>query len=66
MRNEVTGYMCMIDFEHELGHASGGNEVYPSVDDLKRTHPSWEECGVVEVKVSYVRTVIEPTEMSDD
>jgi hypothetical protein len=51
------GYMCMIDFEDELGEASGGNTVYPSVEDLKRHHDAWESCGIVEVKVTRVREV---------
>lgn len=55
----ITGYMCAIDFECELGKASGGNTVYPSVDDLKRRHASWEECGIVEVRVDLVKTIVQ-------
>lgn len=55
----VIGYMCKIDWDWEIGAASGGNTVYPSIDDLKRNHSCWEECGIVEVKVFYNRTVVE-------
>ncbi len=54
-----TGFMCQIDFEDELYRASGGNKVYPSIEDLKEDHPCWESCGIVEVRVQYVRTVVE-------
>lgn len=30
------GWMDSIAFEHELGHALGGNQVFPNVEDLKR------------------------------
>lgn len=55
----ATGYMCMIDFECELGAAMDGNKVYPSIEDLKADHECWESCGIVEVRVQYVRTVVE-------
>lgn len=55
----VTGYMCMIDWECELGIASGGNTIYSSVEDHKRCHPCWEECGIVEVEVRFKRIVSE-------
>ena len=32
----VIVYMCGTDWECEVGMASGGNTVYPSVEDLKR------------------------------
>jgi hypothetical protein len=53
----VSGFMCMIDWECELGMASGGNIIYPSVEDHKRCHPCWEECGIVEVEVRFKRIV---------
>lgn len=45
------GYMCKVDFDHELGCALGGNTIYPSLKDLKKHH---SEChfGSVKVKVS--------------
>jgi hypothetical protein len=46
-RNGVIGYMCQIDFECELGGASGGNTVYPSASGALCS----ASCGVVEVEV---------------
>ena len=54
-----TGFMCMIDFEDELYCAKGGNKVYPSIEDLKENHDCWQSCGIVEVRVEYVRTIVE-------
>jgi hypothetical protein len=51
------GYMCLIDWEWELGAASGGNRVYPSVEDLLRCHTCADACGVVEVEVRITRLV---------
>ena len=52
------GYMCTIDFDHELGEACGGNTIFPSLEDLKENHKCWKGCGVVKVKVYYVKTVV--------
>ena len=52
------GYMDMIDWRHELGRAMDGSRVYPSAKDLKRFHPSCvNECGIVKVKVTFVKVV---------
>lgn len=59
----VIGYMCATDWECELGAASGGNTIFPSVGDLKSCKPCVEACGIVEVKVSF-RSVV--SEGSDD
>ena len=56
----ITGYMCSIDFECELGSASGGNKVYPSIEDLKDHHPMWKECGISKVFVTRTKVVVEP------
>lgn len=45
------GYMCMIDFECELGMASGGNLVFPSIENLKENRACVYRCGIVKVKV---------------
>jgi len=55
---EVTGYMCMIDWQHEIGCACGGSTVYPSIQDLKENHSMWEECGIVEVTVSFSKVIV--------
>ena len=54
----IIGYMCAVDFECELGAALGGNTVYPSIEDLKKNHECWEECGIVEVKVQFIREIV--------
>lgn len=46
-------YMCMIDWQHELGEAADGTLMYPSLKALQKYHDCWEECGVVEVTVSF-------------
>lgn len=53
------GYMCMIDWQHEVGEAMGGNKIYPSVEDLKRNHEMWKACGIVKVSIEKVETVVE-------
>lgn len=58
----VTGFMCAIDWECEIGAASDGNKIYPSVDALKRAHKMWEHCGIVEVKVSFQQVIHEGIE----
>ena len=55
---KVFGYMCGVDFQHELGEASGGNLVYPSLADLKHHAKCWESCGVVKVSVQLVEWVV--------
>ncbi len=30
------GWMCAVSFDHELGNASRGDTVYPSIEDLKK------------------------------
>lgn len=53
----VKGFMCMVDWEFELGDAVGGNSVYGSVPDLKKHRKCWKECGIVEVEVRLRRVV---------
>lgn len=60
----VTGYMCKVDWECELGAAMGGNHVYPSVEDLKRHRSCVEQCGIVEVRV-YCSRVIQESDFSE-
>lgn len=51
MSNKIIGYMCGVDWQHELGEASGGNTIYPSIEDLKRHRQCWKQCGIVAVTV---------------
>ena len=55
----VKGFMCGVDWQHELGAAAGGNRIFATVEDLKRCYPCVEECGIVEVGVRLKRWVLE-------
>lgn len=56
-KDYIEGYMCLIDFECEMGAASGGNIVYPSIKDLKLCRQCVDQCGIVKVKVEAVKIV---------
>lgn len=51
------GYMCKVDFEHELGEALGGNRIFSSIEDLKKNRKCVDECGIVRVEVRLVSVV---------
>lgn len=53
----VDGYMCAVDWECEIGGASGGNQVYPSIKDLKAHRKCIEGCGIVKVRVQFLEHV---------
>jgi len=55
----VTGYMCKVDWDHELGEALGGNTVYPSQADLISNKKCTDECGIVEVEIRLKRVIQE-------
>lgn len=57
--NAVIGYMCLTDWECELGMASGGNVIYPSVDNIEEHRRCVAGCGIVEVEVRFRRVVKE-------
>lgn len=57
MREPIIGYMCKVDFDHELGEAADGNHVFASVKDLKRYRKCWKECGIVEVETKLRRVI---------
>jgi len=46
------GFMCQVDFMHELGEATGGNRIFPTIKELKKYYPCVAECGIVEVEVT--------------
>ena len=56
------GFICPTDFYHELGEASGGVIIYPSVKDMLRLSGCAESCGIFKVEVSYVDTALEGKE----
>jgi hypothetical protein len=55
-------YMDLVDWECELGCASGGNRVYPSIEDLKEHNRCWQGCGIVKVRVQFLEVVCEGTD----
>ena len=60
---EVEVFIDGTDWRYEVGHASDGNHVYPSVKDLQMHSKCWDECGIVRCKLVFVETVVE--EMSN-
>lgn len=59
----VTGYMCKVDWDYELGAAVGGNTIFPSVADLVSNKKCTQECGVVEVEVR-LKSVLQESDFS--
>lgn len=60
--NSTIGYMCLVDFEYELGAAMGGNVIYPSEEDCRANRTCVASCGIVEVEVRLRKVVQEPTD----
>jgi hypothetical protein len=58
----VTAYMCLVDFECEIGLASGGNIVYPSIEECREGRKCVGGCGIVEVEIRATRVVQEPSD----
>lgn len=53
-----TYYMCKTDYDHELGAASDGVRVYPSIKALNEHETCTQDgngCGVVAVSVELVK-----------
>lgn len=55
----VIGYMCATDWECELGAASGGNTIFPTLEDARKLLSCAESCGIVEVEVRYRKLVLQ-------
>jgi hypothetical protein len=55
-------YIDGVDFQYEVGHASGGNRVYGSVGVLQKTSKCWEGCGVIECDLIFKKWVVEQDE----
>lgn len=58
----VIGFMCITDYECELGANSTGTTVYPSEEALRRHMSCADECGIVKVRVTAVEIVAEGTD----
>jgi hypothetical protein len=53
------GYVDLVDYQHEIGEAAGGNTIYASAGDLKKHQSCWEGCGIAKVKV-YLDEIVHP------
>ena len=51
------GYMCAVDFAHEVGEAYGGIPVYASIEDIKEQRDCVDECGIIKVKIEKIELV---------
>lgn len=60
MREEITVFMCKTAFDYEVGAAAGGNRIFYSEEDCRENSKCAEGCGIVEAKITFVRTVQEP------
>lgn len=57
----VIGYMCLVDYECELGCADDGNKIFPSIEDCREYRGCTDACGIVEVEVRARKIVQEPS-----
>ena len=55
----VSGFMCKVDWDYELGAALGGNNIFASEADLIANKKCTDECGIVEVEVRLKRVISE-------
>ena len=46
----VLGYICGIDYQHELGECD--ITIYATLESLKKKTKCWKECGIVELGVN--------------
>lgn len=51
------GYMCGVDFQHEVEQDHLGTLIFPKLAQLKRKRTCWKECGIVEVECKIIRWV---------
>jgi len=52
-------YMCLVDYNWELGEALGGVVLYPTLKDLQENQKCVDKCGVVRVKIILDKTIQE-------
>jgi hypothetical protein len=59
---EVTSaelFMCGVDYQHHLENDAYGTKLYPSIEDIRAQRKCVESCGIVAVRVQFVRWVRE-------
>ncbi len=52
-------FMDKVDFDYEIGNALGGNQLFASLEDLKKHKGCCHQCGIVEVEVVLKKVVQE-------
>lgn len=55
MNKELIGYMCGVSWQHEVGGTKV--RVYPSASSCEHHEKCTHECGIVEIKLSFVKWV---------
>jgi hypothetical protein len=55
----IVVYVDGVDYEHEIGEASDGNKIFPSIKALQENNRCWEGCGVVKCELVFKEWVIE-------
>lgn len=58
MSNTREGFMCQIDFDHELGESYYPSKIYPDLESLKDHHKCWKGCGIVKVTVTMTEVIV--------
>lgn len=57
------GYVCGVDFQHELGEANDV-VIYSSIEALKTNRSCWTSCGIVKLEIS-VKSWVEKQNLSE-
>ena len=53
----IKGYICGTDWSTELPNGAQDVKLYTSLKTLKRERTCWQECGIVELKITKKRVV---------
>lgn len=61
----TVGYMCKTDYDDEMGYASDGVRVFPSLRALKEARKCLDQCGIVKVRIQLLE-VIQESDFSVD
>ena len=58
-REKITVYMDLVAAQYEVGNASGGTKIHPSIDDVKKEYTCWKSCGIAEMTLTF-KSEVEP------
>ncbi len=56
-KDTITAYMCLVDWKYEVPYNSAGNRIYYSLDAIKEQRSCVDECGIVELEVTFVKAI---------